>query len=86
MSAFDDDDNTKGFKSVNEPEPTPQIKTEESPQSRRNRYAKMFGDDYEDDGGDDSIASFFGSIETISVDDEDDVVEKPKRGFFRRKK
>ena len=84
--AFDDDDNTKGFKSVNEPEPTPQIKTEESPQSRRNRYAKMFGDDYEDDGGDDSIASFFGSIETISVDDEDDVVEKPKRGFFRRKK
>lgn len=84
--AFDDDDNTKGFKSVNEPEPTPQIKNEESPQSRRNRYAKMFGDDYEDDGGDDSIASFFGSIETISVDDEDDVVEKPKRGFFRRKK
>ena len=85
--AFDDEPKKIDFKTNDEPSYQPAVNNEESAQSRRNRYAKMFGDDYEDDGEDDSIASFFGSIETITVDDsEDNVDKKRKSGFFRRKK
>ena len=85
--AFDDEPKKIDFKTNDEPSYQPAVNNEESAQSRRNRYAKMFGDDYEDEGEDDSIASFFGSIETITVDESEDTVDKKRKsGFFRRKK
>lgn len=87
LSFDDEEDKTASFDTEIKPEYNSQVETEETAESRRNRYAKMFGDDYEDEGEDDSIASFFGSIETITVDDsEDNVDKKRKSGFFRRKK
>ncbi|MBO5066237.1 MAG: DivIVA domain-containing protein [Clostridia bacterium] len=83
--AFDDEE-VKQDEIIEE---SPVRNTEESAQSKRARYARMFGDDYEeDDGADDSISSFFGSIETISVDDfdSDKPEKKSKVGFFKRKK
>lgn len=87
--AFDDPE--EDTSSTPEPEYDAPVKSDESPESRRNRYAKMFGDSFADDNNDDdeedSIASFFGSIQTITVDEPDTEVEKKhKKGFFRRKK
>lgn len=90
--SFDDDDDATPSTDTNDdlkPAYDSYSNAEESAQSRRSRYAKMFGDDDdEEDDANDSISSFFGSIETISVDEpNNDVVEKKRKtGFFRRKK
>lgn len=86
--SFDEaEDKNTSFDTEIKPEYNSQVETEETAESKRNRYAKMFGDDYEDEGEDDSIASFFGSIETITVDESEDTVDKKRKtGFFRRKK
>ncbi len=89
---FDESENKNLTEVENDikPDYNSDFNVEDSAQSRRSRYAKMFGDDYDDEeeDEDDSISSFFGSIETIDVDESDDdkFEKKRKTGFFRRKK
>ena len=66
---------------------------DETPEDKRDRYARFFGDEDDadeeaSDDNDDSYSSFFDSIETVesNVDDSDESASKSKFSFFRKKK